>query len=250
MIRALIVDDEPLPRERIRALLAQLGTVDVVGECADGMSAVRAITQLEPDLVFLDVQMPELDGFGVIEALREIRLPAIVFVTAYDEHATRAFDVDAIDYVLKPIAPDRFARAVQRALARLRNGGGADDEATVRAVAERLRKRQRVHRFVVRSSGKQFFVRADDVDWIDVADNYLRLHVGGREHLVRDTLSAAEAQLDAETFVRVHRSVIINLDRVASVEPYFHGEYTVTMKDGAKLTTSRSYSGRLRAFLR
>lgn len=251
MIRALIVDDEPLPRERIRTLLAEHRDIAVIGECRDGQEAANTILAERPDLVFLDIQMPELDGFEVIQAISDEDLPAIVFVTAFDEYAIRAFEVNAIDYLLKPINAARFEKAVRRAIDRLANSNGRKPDRQLLDFVERLRaERQYTARFVVRSGSKLSFVRASEVDWIDVADNYVRLHAASREHLVRDTLKSVESQLDPEIFVRVHRSLIINLDRLASVEPAFHGEYIVTMKDGAKLTTSRSYSERLRALLR
>lgn len=251
MIRALIVDDEPLPRERIRTLLAEHRDVEVIGECGDGREAVKKILADRPDLVFLDIQMPELDGFEVVEAISREYLPAVIFVTAFDEHAIRAFEVNAIDYLLKPIHAARFEKAVLRALDRLTRTGARAPEPNLLELVERLRAgRQYTARFVVRSGPRLSFVRASDVDWMDAADNYVRLHVAGREHFVRDTLKSVETQLDPATFVRVHRSIIINLDRVESVEPYAHGEYVVTMKDGARLTTSRSYSDRLRLLLR
>jgi len=251
MIRALIVDDEPLPRERIRALLVEHRNVEVIGECRDGREAAHTILAERPDLVFLDIQMPELNGFEVIEAISNEFLPAIVFITAFDEHAIRAFEVNAIDYLLKPINPARFEKAILRAIDRLtQSNAGEPDRKLLDFVERRLAERQYTARFVVRSGSKLSFVRASDVDWIDVADNYVRLHVSGQEHLVRDTLKSVESQLNPEIFVRVHRSIIVNLDRVESVEPHFHGEYVVTMKDGAKLTTSRSYSERLRLLLR
>jgi two-component system LytT family response regulator len=255
MIRALIVDDEPLPRERIRTLLAEHSNIEVIGECQDGQEAANTILAERPDLVFLDIQMPELDGFEVIKAISTEYLPAIVFVTAFDEHAIRAFEVNAIDYLLKPINAARFEKAVLRAIDRLSQFNEAakarEPDRQLLNFVERLRAEQQyTTRFVVRAGSKLSFVRASDVDWIDVADNYVRLHVSGREHLVRDTLKSVESQLDPGIFVRVHRSIIINLDRIESVEPHFHGEYVVTMKDGAKLTTSRSYSERLRLLLR
>jgi len=251
MIRVLIVDDEPLPRERIRTLLAERRDIEMVGECGDGQEAVDIILAARPDLVFLDIQMPELDGFEVIKAISDEDLPAIVFVTAFDEYAIRAFEVNAIDYLLKPINAARFEKAVRRAIDRLTQSNVREPDRKLLNFVEQLRaERQYTARFVVRSGSKLSFVRASDVDWIDVADNYVRLHAAGREHLVRETLKSVESQLDPEIFVRVHRSLIINLDRVEAVEPSFHGEYAVTMKDGAKLTTSRSYSERLRTLLR
>jgi len=250
MIRALIVDDEPLARERIRTLLAECRNVEVVGECRDGREAVNAILAERPDLVFLDIQMPELDGFEVIKAIGNEFLPAIIFVTSFDEYAIRAFDVNAIDYLLKPINAARFEKAVLRAIDRLTQSNVRESERKLLDFIEVLRaEHQYVTRFVVRSGSRLSFVRASDVDWMDAADNYVRLHVAGREHFVRETLKSVETQLDPEIFIRVHRSIIINFDRVESVEPYSHGEYVVTMKDGAKLTTSRSYSERLRLLL-
>ena len=251
MIRALIIDDEPLPRERIRTLLGARRDIAVIGECRDGQEAITTILAERPDLVFLDIQMPECDGFEVIRAISDEHLPAIVFVTAFDEYALRAFEVNAIDYLLKPINAARFEIAVQRAVERLTNANTREPERKLLEFVERLHaERQYTARFVVRSGAKLSFVRAADVDWIDAADNYVRLHAAGREHLVRETLKSVAEQLNPELFVRVHRSLIINLDRVETVEPSFHGEYVVTMKDGAQLTTSRSYSERLRALLR
>lgn len=251
MIRALIVDDEPLPRERIRSLLAEHRDVEVIGECRDGQEALQAMESERPDLIFLDIQMPELDGFEVLKAIAPEHLPAIIFVTAFDEYAVRAFEVNVMDYLLKPINPARFEKAVRRALDRLAQPNTHEADRKLLDFVERLRAEQGyTSRFVVRSGAKLSFVRASDVDWIDVADNYVRLHVAGREHLVRGTLTSVEMQLSPEAFLRVHRSIIISLDRVESVEPYSHGEYLVTMKDGAKLTTSRSYSERLRKLLR
>jgi two-component system, LytTR family, response regulator len=250
MIRALIADDEPLPRERIRTLLAEHSDIEVIGECGDGQEALQTILSERPELVFLDIQMPELDGFEVIKALGPDDLPAIIFVTAFDKYAIRAFEVNAMDYLLKPINAARFEKTVRRALERLAQPHAREADRTLLDFVERLRAEQRyTSRFVVRSGAKLSFVRAADVDWIDVADNYVRLHVAGREHLVRDTLKSVEMQLNPEAFIRVHRSIIINLDRVESVEPYSHGEYLVTMTDGMKLTTSRSYSERLRRLL-
>ena len=247
-VRAVIVDDEPLPRERIITLLQDYPEVEVIAECGDGAQALRVIAEENPDLVFLDIQMPELDGFEVLEALDGEKLPAIIFVTAFDEYAVRAFEVSAIDYLLKPIDPARFAQALGRAMDRLsRNTQGEE----LQAFLSRWRSQRGYSaRFVVRSGGKLTFVRPQEVDWIDAAGNYVRLHSGGRQHLIRETMKSIETRLDPEIFVRVHRSAIVNIDRVASLEPYFHGEYVVVMRDGAKLTSSRSHSARLRALLK
>jgi two-component system LytT family response regulator len=224
----------------------------VVAECGDGVEAVRVLASLRPELVFLDVQMPELDGFGVVEALGEDRLPVIVFVTAFDDYAIRAFEVSAVDYLLKPFDRARFDKALAKASARLHaSPSSAADDDELRAFIARLRvERGYPARFVVRSDGRIAFVRVGDVDWIDSAGNYVRLHVGGRVHLLRETMKSVESKLNPETFVRVHRSAIVNIDRVVALEPYFHGEYVVTMRDGAKLTSSRSHSAALRSLVR
>ena len=228
MIRTLIVDDEPLPRERIRSLLAAYPEIDVIGESREGREAATMIAAERPDLVFLDVQMPELDAFVVIAGVSDDYLPAVIFVTAFDEYALPAFDVNAVDYVLKPINSERFDKAVRRAIEQLRA------------------ERRYASRFAVRSGSSFSFVRAEDIDWIDGADNYVRLHVSGREHLLRDTMKSIESRLQPDIFVRVHRSTIVNIDRVASVQPHNHGEYVIIMRDGARLNASRSYSDRLR----
>jgi two-component system LytT family response regulator len=246
--RAVIVDDEPLPRERIATLLAGHPEVEIVAECSDGAEAVRVLAEAKPDLVFLDIQMPELDGFEVLEALNG-ELPAVIFVTAFDEYAVRAFEVSAIDYLLKPIDPARFERALSRALERMQ--GNPESGESLQAFLTQWRAHRGYSaRFVVRAQGKLIFVRPQDIDWVDAAGNYVRLHTDGRTHLIRETMKSIEARLDPEVFVRVHRSAIVNLDRVVSLEPYFHGEYVVRMRDGSKLTSSRSHSPRLRALLK
>ena len=249
-LRALIVDDEPLARERIRTLLGESHDIAVIGECGDGLAAVEAIGDHKPDLVFLDIQMPELDGFEVLDAVGTREAPAIVFITAFDEFALRAFEVSAVDYLLKPIEPARFEQALNRVKERL-SRKSQDSSSELEQLIEFWRTRPSyTSRFVVRDAGKISFVRAQDVDWIDAAGNYVKLHARGKEHLVRDTMKSVEARLDPAVFIRVHRSAIVNIDRIASLEPYFHGEYVVVMRDGAKLTSSRSHSERLRALIK
>jgi len=247
-MRAIIVDDEPLARERIRTLAAADGDVDVVAECGDGMSALRAIEQHRPDLLFLDIQMPEMDGFEVLQALDHAP-PAVLFITAYDQYAVRAFDVAAVDYVLKPIDPDRFRAAVARAREKL--AAPAAPKPALTALLEHVRAEPRFQeRFVVRTSDQLSFVRTADVEWIEATGNYVRLFAGGRTHIVRDTMKAVEARLDPARFVRIHRSVIIQVDCIASMQPYFHGEWIITMRDGARFTSSRSYGDRIRTLLK
>ncbi|HEV8124804.1 MAG TPA: LytTR family transcriptional regulator DNA-binding domain-containing protein [Gemmatimonadales bacterium] len=247
--RAVIVDDEPLARERIRTLLADSPDWTVAAECRDGLEAVAVIEREQPDLVFLDIQMPELDGFEVLDALGST-VPAIIFVTAFDEFALRAFEVSAVDYLLKPIDPTRFQRALDRVRTRM-SAKVQDASVQLEQLVQLWRARQHLAtRFVVRDGGTISFVKVEDVDWIDAAGNYVRLHAAGRAYLVRDTMKAVEARLDPATFVRVHRSAIVNIDRVSALEPYFHGEYVVIMRDGTRLTSSRSHSERLRALLK
>jgi two-component system LytT family response regulator len=245
-IRTLIVDDEPLARARIRALLQGEPDLTVVGECGDGGDAVAVLRAQQPDLVFLDVQMPVLDGFGVVEAIGPERLPALIFVTAHDRYALRAFEVHALDYLLKPFDRERFRQAVARARDRLAR---TDREAAGRqllALLEEVRAaRQAPQRLVIKEDGRVFFIRLDDVDWIEAAGNYVRLHVGGAVHLLRETMTALEGRLPGEKFLRIHRSTIVQIDRIRELEPWFHGDYRVQLRDGTALTLSRGYRQKL-----
>lgn len=253
-LRVVIADDEPLVRERLRALIAGRGDCTLVAECADGAEAVAVIERERPDLALLDVQMPELDGFEVLDALAEAVRPAVIFVTAYDEYAVRAFEVNAVDYLLKPLEASRFNAAIERVVGGERDAGRgarADGDAGLRALLEDLRRtRGYAARLVVRDGHRVIFVPVADIDWIDASGNYARLHAGGRAHLLRETLKSLEARLDAECFVRVHRSAIVNIERIVAMEPYFHGEYVLTLRDGTKVTSSRTCSARLRELLR
>lgn len=230
MIRALIVDDEALARERIRTLLAAATDVGVVGECSGGREAVEAIIAERPDLVFLDVQMPDLNGFEVLEAVAPEWLPAVVFVTAYDEYALKAFEVHAVDYLLKPVEPERFRTALTRAT-----------HATNRGLLGLLDDRP-LERLVIRTRGKLVFVKPGDIDWIEADGKLAQLHVGRETHAVRIPLKRLEQRLAPHGFVRVHRSAIVNVDRIKELEPWFHGEYVVVLKDGMKLTSSAAHS--------
>jgi two-component system LytT family response regulator len=255
-LRVVVADDDPLARERIRAMLVGHPDYHIVGEAEDGAQAVEVILAERPDLVFLDVRMPELDGFEVLEALAaepEAAVPSIIFVTAFSDFAVKAFEVRALDYVLKPFDRERFDRALASAAVRrnsARVGGGAGIDPELRGFLETLRQQhQRPRRFLVRSGSRMHFVRADEIDWADAAGNYVCLHAAGRSHFVRDTMRAFEAKLDPARFVRIHRSALVNIDRVAQIEPYTHGEYVLTLRDGTKLTSSRAHSARLRALL-
>jgi two-component system, LytTR family, response regulator len=246
-LRVLLVDDEPLVRQGIRDFLETEPDVTIVGECGNGIEALETIAREPVDLVFLDVQMPELDGIGVAAALAEQRGPAVVFVTAYSEHAVRAFEVNAVDYVLKPFDHERFSAALARA--RARRASGEQEELARRlgsVLAELQRERGHSQRVLVRSEGRIRFVAVDDIDWIEAADNYARLHAGTERHLVRETMASLEARLDPMRFARIHRSAIVNLARIKELQPTFNGEYAVFLTSGEKLTLSRGYRDSLR----
>jgi len=246
-VRALIVDDEPLARDRLRALLAGDADVQVVGECGDGHTAVAAIRDLDPDLVFLDVQMPALDGLGVVAEVGPARMPPTVFVTAYDKYAVRAFDVSAVDYLLKPFDADRFAAALRRAKDQVRHraDAGVRDRLLALLADAKPPAPPAAERLAVKTGGKVVFLRTDEIDWIEAAGNYCRLHVGKQAHLLRETMAALEARLDPKRFVRIHRSTIVNVERIRELQPYFHGDYVVLLRDDTQLTLSRTYRQKL-----
>jgi two-component system LytT family response regulator len=249
-IKILIVDDEPLARERIRSLLSVHADIEIIGECATGAEAVSSIARLDPDLVFLDVQMPDLDGFGVIESIGAAAMPTVIFVTAYDKYALRAFDVNALDYLLKPFDRERFETAVSRAREQIKQKkSGALNQRLLALIADIRAEPIRTDRLAIKSAGRVFFIRTDEIDWIEAAGNYVRLHTVAGEHLYRETMSNLEARLDAKKFLRIHRSVIVNVERIKELHPLFHGEYTVTLHDGTRLTLSRSYRDRLQELL-
>ena len=245
-IRTLIVDDEPMARERVLTLLQQQPDIEIVGECADGAQALSAIERLDPELVFLDVQIPVMDGFGVIRALSPQRLPMVVFTTAYDEYALRAFEVHALDYLLKPFDGPRFLRTLERARERIERQRAGDLGKRLLAMVQDLKPEasQAPDRLVVKSGGRIFFIRADEIDWVDASGNYVRLHVKGDAYLFRETMSAMEARLDPNRFVRIHRSHIVNADRIKELLPGA-GDHSVILRSGVKLPLSRGYKDRL-----
>lgn len=244
-IRALIVDDEPLARQRLIRLLKDEPDIEVVGECADGGDAVTAIRAHKPDLVFLDVQMPVLDGFGVLEALGD-DLPAVIFVTAYDRYALRAFEYHALDYLLKPFDRERFRKALERVRAHLGPDEAREEaEQLLAAVEEYKSEGKALERLVIKSAGRVFFLRVEEIDWIEAAGNYVRLHVGKEDHLLRDTMSSLEGRLDPKRFLRIHRSTMVNIERIQELQPLFHGDYVVILRNGTQLNLSRGYRQRL-----
>jgi len=245
-LRTLIVDDEPLARERLASLLSAEQDIEVIGQCRDGEEAVNAIQQNTPDLVFLDVQMPELNGFEVIDAVGPDQMPLVIFVTAYDQHALRAFQVRALDYLLKPFDRERFQEALQRARAHIQRDETGDIGRRLLALVKDLRRDQpRTDRIVVKSGGRLFFLRVDEIDWVEASGNYVRLHVGTTSHLLRETMNAIEGRLDPEKFFRIHRSRIVNIERIQEMQPWLNGEYAVVLRTGTRLTLSRGYREKL-----
>lgn len=250
VLRAVIVDDEPLTRERVRSLVQETEGLELVGEGRHGLEGLDLITALEPDVVFIDIEMPELDGFGVIAALDVEKTPAVVFITAYEHYALQAFDVGAADYLLKPVTRTRFVAAVERARVRAARRSPAQWREVVQEATVARRGRGPRSRFVVRRGNTHHFVPVEQVDWIGVADNYLELHVGGRAHLARGTMKQAEDELDAARFVRVHRSAIVAIDRIASIRALESGTFTIELRGGAQVRSSRQYAERVRELLR
>jgi two-component system, LytTR family, response regulator len=249
-LRVLLVDDEPLVRQGLRDFLEGEHDVVIVGECGNGMEALETIARERVDLVFLDIQMPELDGVGVAAALTAQEGPAVIFVTAFSEHALRAFEVNAVDYVLKPFDRERFRAALARARSRVAAGERTELAGRLAAVlAELQRSRGYAQRILVRSDGRIRLVPVGEVDWIEAADNYVRVHAGSERHLVRETMAAMEARLDPARFARIHRSTIVNLARIRELQPTFNGEYAVLLHGDAKLTLSRGYREALRSRL-
>ncbi len=244
-IRALIVDDEPLARERLRTLLRKESDFEITGECGDGAKAVAAIEKSRPDVVFLDVQMPEADGFAVVEAVGTQHMPAVVFVTAYDKYALKAFDVRALDYLLKPFDRERFAATLARVRARLQENSGQISRELASLLRELRPAAKYLERVVIRSGGRVTFLRAEEIDWIGAAGNYLEIHAGKQTHLLRETMNSLEARLDPQKFLRIHRSTIVHVERVRELHSSFHGDYEVLLRDGVRLTLTRNYKDKL-----
>jgi two-component system LytT family response regulator len=247
-IRTLVVDDEPVARARVLSLLRDEDDIEVVGECSTGSQAVSVIEATSPDLVFLDVQMPQMDGFALARRLGA-GMPAVVFVTAYDEYALAAFEIHALDYLLKPFSAERFKSALTHArqhLAKRQEGrlrAGSTEPGATRAPepTAAVDSAPRRDRLVIKSSGRIYFVRIQDIDWCEASGNYVRLHIGPQTHLVRGTMSHLESQLDAAQFVRIHRSAIVNVERIQELRSSFNGEYQITLTDKTRLTLSRGY---------
>ncbi len=255
-MRALIVDDEPLARRFLRSLLANVSpAVEVVGEAGDGEAALQAIRAHRPDLVFLDIQMPGMDGLALLQALAPDPAPHIVFVTAYDRYAVQAFDLQAVDYLLKPFDGERLERAVRRAAERMRSDArtkGAGDPRLLE-ILEELRRRAGggyPERLPVKTEGRIFFVEVDGIDWIEAVNKVVHLHAGGEVHVLRESLSGLAERLDPERFLRIHRGAIVNVARIREVQPWFQGDYVVILQNGKRLTSGRGFRDGLRRLLR
>ena len=248
--RALVVDDEPPARLRLRGFLRAEPDFELVGECGSGAQAVEAIQAERPDVVFLDVQMPRLSGFEVCGAVGVDRMPLVVFVTAYDEYALRAFEVHAVDYLLKPFDQARFQRALQQVRRRLSASGGIPWRDQLKAMVEELRGVPAgPEMWAVRSGGRVVFVSLEELDWVEAEGNYVRLHLGTQHHLVRETLGWCEQRLPAQRFLRISRSALVNLSHVREMQPLFYGEYAVILRNGTRLTLSRNYRDRVRGLI-
>jgi two-component system LytT family response regulator len=238
-MRVLIVDDEPLARRRLRRLLQAERGIEVVRECGDGDGAVAAIEALAPDLVLLDVQMPAMDGFGVLRACRAAPLPEVIFVTAYDQYALQAFEHHALDYLLKPVSRERLAGALSHARRRLA-GGGADRNRRLDGLLEQSGGRPSLLRLLVHQRDRSYFVRIDEVDYLESDGNYIRVHTAQRRCRVRGTLARLATRLDPDRFRRISRTCVVNLDRVREIQPWFHGDAVVILQSGQRLRVSRT----------
>ncbi|HKS21267.1 MAG TPA: LytTR family DNA-binding domain-containing protein [Thermoanaerobaculia bacterium] len=245
-IRTVIADDERLAREKIRALLAADGEIEVVAECANGVEAVAAVRKQKPDLLLLDVEMPGASGFEVLKRLRDGRLPVVVFITAHDEYAVRAFEVEAVDYVMKPFDRRRFDDALRRAKRHLGEETGESEARLLRLLETMVKPPRALDHFVVKERDRTFLVGVGDVDWIEAEGKYVRLHLGGASHLVRESITDVEQRLDMRKFLRIHRGTIVNVKRIQEMHRGFGGGIFVVLKDGTKLTMSRRYRTHIR----
>lgn len=247
-LTTLVVDDEPLAREGLRMLLSRDPEISSIQEAKDGRAAVKAILNTQPDLVFLDVQMPEMDGFRVVREVGAKRMPAVVFVTAHDRYAIQAFEINAIDYLLKPVTEERFTEALKRAKARLHPQAGDETNRQIIGLLQVIASpRKYLKRLAVRSAGKTVFVDVQDIDWIEAAENYVQLHTGRAGHLLHVPLNTLEKSLDPDNFLRVHRSIIVNVKRIKELQPGPHGEYVITLQNDVRLQSGRSYNEKVKA---
>jgi len=250
MIRVLIVDDEPLARERVHHFLKQEPNITIIGESGNGIEAVAAIREKKPDLIFLDIQMPGMDGFEVLQHIESEHMPHIIFITAYDQYAIRAFEVHALDYLLKPFDQSRFKRALHLAGEYIQLQKNGDFKYRIKELIQEIGSEKKFpERFIIKSEGRIYFIRTDEVNWIESAANYVSLHVGREVHLMRGTMSAMEEKLDPDKFIRVNRAAIINIEFIREIQPFFNGEYIINLKDDTQITLSRKYREKLKNFI-
>ncbi len=242
-IKTIIVDDEKLAVEKIRRELLNDSEIVIVGEYYDGTSAIEGIKKQKPDLLFLDVQMPEVDGFGVLKSLEENELPVIVFVTAYDKYAVQAFEFHALDYLLKPFDSKRFEISLQRAKQSIHQKLQDETlESQLKLLIESIKHKNKfLERIIVKTKGRIFFLKTSEIEWIEAAGNYVKLHTATEDHLIRMTMKSIEEKLDPADFVRIHKSAIVRFDQIKHIQPWFNGDYHVTLMNDEKLTLSRSY---------
>jgi two-component system LytT family response regulator len=267
-IRALVVDDESLAREALLVMLDDDPEIEVIAECRNGKEAVTVIREQSPDVVFLDIQMPEMDGFQVVEEVGAMRMPVTIFVTAYDKHALRAFEAHALDYLLKPFDHDRFNTALQRAktfvrqqklgdiseslfavLRDLQSKNGEPPSGTDNRRPERAAHPEPIDRVVIKSGGRIYFLKTEEIDWVEGAGDYLTLHSGSQTHLIRETMGNFHSKLDPQKFLRIHRSTIVNIERIKDIRPLYKGEYVITLTSGIGLRASRGYRHELQQLL-
>jgi two-component system, LytTR family, response regulator len=249
-IRVLIVDDEPLARKRLRELLKDDHEIAVIGECANGASTISATRELAPDLIFLDVQMPGIDGLAVSETFDGKDSPLVIFVTAFEQYAVRAFDVQAVDYLLKPFDRARFTHALLRAKERLREKRRDDVNLQILGLLSEIKdKPQYLDRLVIKNNDRVFVLKTDEIDWIEAEGNYVRIHFGKQSSLLRETLTRLTAQLDPRKFPRIHRSRLVNIDRIQELQPWSHRDWRIILRNGAELRLSRNYRDQLSQLL-
>jgi two-component system, LytTR family, response regulator len=249
-IRTLIVDDMLLARKRVKRFLHTDPDIEIIGECSDGRDAIEAIKNLSPDLIFLDVQMPELDGFEVLEAVGSDSISEVIFITAYDQFALRAFEVHALDYLLKPFDFERLRKAVDRAKSQIKQKQTGDIDKRLSALINDIKAGHKyLKRLIVKAAGRTIFLLVEEIDWIEAAGNYLRLQAGKESYMIRERMSQMESKLDPDKFVRIHRSTLVNIDRIKELQPLFNGDQLVILRDGKQLTMSRTYRERLMSIL-
>lgn len=249
-LRVLIVDDEPLARQILRKRLQGHSEVEIVGECENGHEAIAGIEKFAPDLVFLDIQMPEVDGFAVLEACQQNQLPHIIFVTAYDQFAVQAFEIHALDYILKPFDKERFEQALARAKRQIKGEKISESSERILALlADNKARPEYIERLIIKAEGRVFFLKIDEIEWIEAQGNYVSLHAGKKQHMFREAISNLEAQLDPRKFQRIQRSAIVNIEHIRELQPWFRGDYRVILRDGTQLKLSHRYRENLDKYL-